>query len=321
MNWVDSARDYRERGDYSLALTCAQRAEGAWGRIEESRALVWLGRYDEGLTAARAAVAGADGISAGVAHTVLSEALVATGQPGEALAAALSAVELSATQAGVALSHGLALVALASAEHAHGRGPQAMATATRAIAVLTEAGARPRDLALGCQALAESCHVARQYGAASEAWNRTLSLRREALPPDHPEVGVTLTGMALTARRLGLTSIAVELHGKAMVIFRARFDPGHPALAACLHGLAQALHRQGRFTEARDHLAEALHLSESRQGVDHMHTWITRFELGRMEVDCGDPVRGFARMEAARLRLTEQLGADHPTVRAMAEWL
>ncbi len=318
MNWVESARGYRESGDYSQALQSARRASGAWGRIEESRALIWLGRYEAALVSARQAAEESDGISAGAAYTALSEALVAVGQPGESMAAGMQAVALTGA---VPLSCGLALVALASAEHAQGRGPEAIATATRAIAVLTDAGARPRDIALGTQALAESCHVARQYGPASEAWNRTLALRREALPAGHPEIGVTLSGMALTARRLGLSSIAVELHGKAMAIYRAEFDPGHPALAACLHGLAQALHRQGRFVEARDHLAEALHLSEQRQGADHMHTWITRFELGRMEVDCGDPERGFARMEAARLRLTEQLGASHPTVRAMAEWL
>ncbi|MDG1479887.1 MAG: tetratricopeptide repeat protein [Myxococcota bacterium] len=318
MNWVESARGYRESGDYSLALESARRSPGAWGRIEESRALIWLGHYEAALAAARQAAAESSGISAGAAYTVLSEALVAVGQPGEAMAVGLQAVALASA---VPLSNGLALVALASAEHAQGRGPEAIATATRAIAVLTEAEVRPQDIALGTQALAESCHVARQYGPASEAWNRTLALRREVLPADHPELGVTLSGMALTARRLGLSSIAVELHGKAMAIYRARFDPGHPALAACLHGLAQALHRQGRFVEARDHLAEALHLSEQRQGSDHMHTWITRFELGRMEVDCGDPERGFARMEAARMRLTEQLGDSHPTVRAMAEWL
>ncbi|MFT5686595.1 MAG: tetratricopeptide (TPR) repeat protein [Myxococcota bacterium] len=318
MNWVETARSYREAGDYSQALTCAKRAKGAWGRIEESRALIWLGRYEAGRVAAQQAAAEADGISAGLAYTVLSESLVAVGLPGESLAAALQAVALTGS---VPTSHGVALVAQASAEHAHGRGPEAIATATRAIAVLTDAETRPRDIALGTQALAESCHVARQYGAASEAWSRTLSLRREALKAGHPEIGVTLSGMALTARRLGLFGIAVELHGKAMVIFRACFDSGHPALAACLHGLAQAMHRQGRFVEARDHLAEALHLSEQRQGDDHMHTWITRFELGRMEVDCGDPERGFARMTAARMRLTEQLGAEHPTVRAMAEWL
>ena len=318
MDWVESARSYRERGEYSLALTYAVQAEGAWGRIEEARALIWLGRYEEALDCAQRATAQSDGAASGPAHTVLAEALVAVGRPDEALAAGMTAVEVSES---VPLAHGLALNALAAAEHTCGRGPESIATATKAIAVLTRAGGRPRDRALAVQTLAEACHVSRRYAQASEAWNQTLTLRREDLPNDHPEIGVTVSGMALTARRLGLLKIAVELHEKAMVIYRARFDAEHPALAACLHGLAQALHRQGRFEEARERLAEALALSERRQGPDHMHTWITRFELGRMEVDCGDPERGFARMEAARMRLTEQLGGAHPTVKAMEAWL
>lgn len=315
---VESARTYREQGEYSLALACARQVEGVWGRIEETRALIWLGRYEEALVCARSAVAQADGASIGLAHTVLTEALVAVGQPGDALAEGLTAVAISE---GVPLVHGLALNALAAAEHTYGRGPEAIGTATRAINALTRAGGRPRDIALAVQTLAEAFHVSGRYAQASDTWNRTLTLRRKVMPDDHPEIGVTVSGMALTARRLGLFKIAAELHEKAMGIYRARFDAEHPAIAACLHGLAQALHRQGRFGEARDRLAEALELSERRQGPDHMHTWITRFELGRMEVDCGEPERGYARMEAARLRLTEQLGADHPTVKAMAAWL
>lgn len=318
MDWVESARTYRERGEYSLALTYAHQAPGIWGRIEESRALIWLGRYAEGLAIISAAIPTATGAAAGPAHTVRCEALAAVGRPADALAAGLEAVAISK---GIPLAEGLALNALAAAEHAHGRGPEAIATATRAIALLTQAEARPRDIALATQTLAEACHVAGQYAVASESWNRTLGLRRAALHDQHPEIAVTVGGMALTARRLGLAGIAVELHEKAMAIYDRCFDDEHPARAACLHGLAQALHRQGRFVEARDRLAEALQLSERRQGADHMHTWITRFELGRMEVDCGDPERGFARMEAARLRLTEQLGEGHPTVKAMGAWL
>jgi hypothetical protein len=62
-------------------------------------------------------------------------------------------------------------------------------------------------------------------------------------------------------------------------------------------------------------------VSERACGLDHTDTWVTRFELGRMVVDCGDPERGFVQMADAHVVVRARLGAHHPTVQAMAAWL
>ena len=315
---IEAARIYREQGQYHLALTCAQQARGAGGRLEEARALIWLGRYSEALPVARAGVAAAGEALKAEALATLSEALNASGSPTEALVLGQQAV---AAAPAVSLVSGRAHSALAAAQHSSGRGPEAVGTATRGLAILGQLQARPHERAQLLHTLAEAYHVSGKHLQAAETWRKALAVRRAHLPASHPEVGASVSGMALSMRRLGLLTIAVDLHREALAIFTSCFDPDHPAIAACRHGLAQALHRQGHFTDAREQLAAALASSVRRAGPDHMNTWITRFELGRMEVDCGDPERGFAKMEAARLRLTEQLGPHHPTVKAMKNWL
>lgn len=317
MSLVHEARTYRERGEYQLALTCAQGARGGRGRIELARVLIWLGRYPEAVDAARTATLMLP--NSGPAWAVFSEACNADGQPEQAIVHAQKAMRLDLT---TPIRHALDGVALAGALHSAGQGEEAVQVARLALAELDGADARAYDRAQALQAIAESLHVAGRYSDAADVWRQTLDLRRAHLDdPQHPEIGVTINGMALTVRRLGLVGTAVELHQDALAIYEARFDDDHPAIAACLHGLAQALHRHGKPRAAREHLARALEASERRQGGDHIHTWITRFELGRLEADAGDLATGYRRMEAARLRLTEKLGPDHPTVQAMRRWL
>ena len=152
---------------------------------------------------------------------------------------------------------------------------EALAPATRALAILDQLGADPALRATVMHTLAEAEHRAGQHAGARSRWLRVIELRTRVLGPDHP---------------------------------------------AGTHGLAQALRRAGDFTGARDALRQALRISERAQGKEHPDTWITRFELARMEVDCGD-FDGFARMEEASARLCALLGADHPTVLATRRWL
>ncbi|MFT4976149.1 MAG: tetratricopeptide (TPR) repeat protein, partial [Myxococcota bacterium] len=246
---------------------------------------------------------------------VASEAEIASGQTKAALASAKTALARAQTPT----ESGLARIAAASAQHVLGDGDQAVGLTRQALDDLEQG--RPYDKALALHVLAESLHVAGRFPDAAEIWRQVLSLRRELMAADHPEIGATVHGMALTMRRLGLAKVAADLHEEALTIYTARLDDEHPAIAATRHGLAQALHRLGRPQEAREQLSRALEVSERRQGPDHPHTWITRFELGRIEVDCGDLASGYRRMEAARMRLTEQLGTEHPTVQAILRWM
>jgi hypothetical protein len=85
--------------------------------------------------------------------------------------------------------------------------------------------------------------------------------------------------------------------------------------------MAQALHRTGDFFGARQEMAEALRVTVRNFGPDHVDSWITRFELGRFEVDTGEVEEGFHRMQEARKVVTGHLGKQHPVVVAMDRWL
>lgn len=123
------------------------------------------------------------------------------------------------------------------------------------------------------------------------------------------------------ARRLREPARAVLLHRRALEIWEGCLGPTSGNVAACRYGLAQALHRTGDFSEALVMMQGAFLVTVRVLGADHLDTWITRFELGRMEVDAGEMMEGFPRMEAARAEVATRLGAQHPVVRSMDRWL
>ncbi len=321
MTPLEVAREWRREGRYELGLACLRALpEDAGVAAETARLLVRLGRSREALVAAERALALAgDGEHRGEALLSLVEAALSLGEPGRARLAAEEAEIWTRARFGeVSVQRGLALDALAATLHSAGDAPAALGPATRAVAILERAD--PWHHATAWHTLAEAHHRAGQHAQAREAWERCLALRRASLEADHPEIAAALDGLGLTERRLGRPRQAAAAHRAALETHRSRLGPAHPAVAASLHGLAQALHRQGDFQGARSRLREALEVSLRAQGPDHPDVWVTRFELGRMDVDCGD-TDGFAAMEAARAHLRATLGPAHPTVQAMDRWL
>ncbi|MFZ5480674.1 MAG: tetratricopeptide repeat protein [Myxococcota bacterium] len=248
--------------------------------VERARALVLLGRLEEALAVAPPGVARA-------------EALLARGDP---LAALGETDDL--------LVHAHARIALGEPE-------AAFAPAARALA----AADGDYDRAQARLALAEAHHRCGGLQDAEDAW-RIAGEHLRAIDPDHRELGRVYDGLGNTLRKAGDLRGAVDCHRLAQ-----RHHGDHPlGRAASLHALAQCQRRLGDFEGARASLREAARLTEPLLGGDHPDTWVTRFELARVEVDCGD-YDGLQRMQDARDRVATLLGADHPTVRAMDVWL
>lgn len=155
---------------------------------------------------------------------------------------------------------------------------------------------------------------------ATEAFERVLLSRQKRQA--HPVLRAqALDGLGVCARVLGDPFEAVSLHERALALWTQALGESSPAVASCRHRLAHAYHRRGDFELARDHMAEAMLATAMHFGRDHIDTWISRFELARYDIDCGDFTDGFARMARAREEVARRLGASHPVVRSMDRYL
>ncbi|MFT7521962.1 MAG: tetratricopeptide (TPR) repeat protein [Kiritimatiellia bacterium] len=212
------------------------------------------------------------------------------------------------------LTLALAVVLRAAGEAEHGYG-----LAQRA---LVEA-----ELAKEEQSINESLIVVGHcaYGCAlpneaEGAFSRALELR-QAQGEAEVLLAEAYDGLGMCARAQGRPFDAVAYHRKALERWTSSLAEDSGPVSACRHRLAQALHRTGDFPAARDEMARSLLLTARTLGTDHVDTWITRFEMARYDVDCGDLDGTFQRMADARAEVARRLGAQHPVVRSMDRFL
>lgn len=256
----------------------------------------------------------------------LGEALIGMGQPRAAQALLVDGMRRARgqarppaedpdTEAEVALA-----VALAEAYRASGDAEAGLDMARRA--------ARHAEKRFGLPALqtAEALFAQgsclRGAGKADEARDvlrRALDIRR-AHVPESTDVAATLDALGAVERVRRKPFEAVKLHREALTLWINRLGEEASPVGACRHMLAQALHRTGDFLAAREEMRQAAEITRNTLGEDHVDTWITAFELGRFEMDCGE-LDGLRQMEKAKEAVEQRLGKSHPVVRAMASWL
>ncbi|MFK7930579.1 MAG: tetratricopeptide repeat protein [Myxococcota bacterium] len=284
----------------------------AWIEAVLARAYVRMGCPAEALEAATSAARAQTG---SLITLALAESELASGEPGAArskLQALLEEVLSNDVKHEATLSLCTVLRASGEAEVGYGL----------ACGALDRADVRNDELAAE-EALIVVGHTAWASGLVLEAqgaFERALEERneRDAPPTLRAEA---LDGLGLCARHRTRPFDAVQHHRDALKLWIEGTGEKSGPVSACSHRLAQALHRTGDFEAAREEMSRSLLATGQTLGRDHVDTWITRFELARYEMDCGDPEHGLPRMVNARDEVARRLGRTHPVVVAMDRFL
>jgi len=306
-----------------VAQQCTQRLADAPDPTKAYHALLARARVRLGDPAGAARAASRADPTQDLGALAQTEAALAGGRPGESRASLRARLDLR--------DHGdhperdpawreLAL-ALSTALRAAGDPERAYGLALRALAgAEADLSTDPIDVELALLGVGWAgwgCGRAREASAAFERALDSLT-RRGAAPVLRADA---LDGLGVCARVLGDPFVAVAHHEHAHDLWAAALGERSPTVAACLHRLAHARHRAGAFEPARATMADSVALTAEHLGEDHVDTWISRFELARYDIDCGDFADGFARMAHARERVAALLGPHHPVVAAMDRYL
>jgi len=120
-----------------------------------------------------------------------------------------------------------------------------------------------------------------RYGEGLADVTRALALKQTALPPDDPDIAISLYTLAQFENDLGQYEAALAAEAKAIEIFETAYGPLNPQLARPLCNRGETLMFLGRYSEAERDLRRAVDLSTAWVGASHPITAYSLTALGR----------------------------------------
>lgn len=150
--------------------------------------------------------------------------------------------------------------------------------------------------------------------AANDCAQRSLELRRRELPPDHPDIALSLCFCAQTATKLARHAEAEKWARESLRLRRQHPSIRPDAVIDSLLALGVALTSQARFAEAEPVLREAARQTEESLGAHHRLSIVARTRLAGCLLEQMRPDEAKPLLEEALAHARESLPADHPDI-------
>ena len=154
------------------------------------------------------------------------------------------------------------------------------------------------------------------YAKAETLLRQALVLREKAPGPEHPDVAVSLTHLALLYDAQGRYADAEPRFQRALAVFEKVFGPEHPHVAVSLTNLALLYDAQGRYADAEPHFQRALAIREKVLGPEHPEVAASLANLARLYRVQGRYADAEPRFQRALAIREKVLGPEHPEVAA-----
>ena len=159
------------------------------------------------------------------------------------------------------------------------------------------------------------CRWARHdAGGAKEANERALTIRRKALPTNHPDVGRSLNNLGAIERNSGDRRRAMEFLEEAVHIWRTSLGPGDPLTAMGLSNLGAVQNDLGEHAAAKRSHEEALAIRRKALPQGHPDIASSLHNLGIVLQDLQDHAAAKASYQEALAIRRKALPENHPQI-------
>jgi tetratricopeptide (TPR) repeat protein len=141
---------------------------------------------------------------------------------------------------------------------------------------------------------------------------QSLEIKRRVLPPEDPEIALTLANLGRIERDLGDYAAAIETMREAVGVTEVALGARHPQRAMIGTMLGTALLEHGNYDEARNELERADSIYRESLGEQAMLRYYVLYAMGELERRERRWARARATLEAALALAQSQVGAEHP---------
>ncbi|MEU6373105.1 FxSxx-COOH system tetratricopeptide repeat protein [Streptomyces sp. NPDC046909] len=160
-----------------------------------------------------------------------------------------------------------------------------------------------------------------KYVEAAQFGEQTLIRQREVLPPGHPHILMTASGLSIDLGSIGKFTEALETATEAYVGFRESFGEDHPRTLSANNNRAWCLRVLGRYSEARDVDQEVYDRRREDLGAAHPYTLSSVLNLGRDLRETGDYEESITLLRSGFQSYVALFGEAHPDTLRIAKCL
>ena len=150
--------------------------------------------------------------------------------------------------------------------------------------------------------------------AADSAFERALAIKRQVLPPGHPDIATTLANLAQVNAKLGRYDKAESGHREALQIKLANLDSHHPEIGVSWANLGHLFKGQAKTAEAKEAFRHAIAVYEARLAPNDFRIGLVHHGLGDIAALESDQAEAFACYSRALGIYRASIGPEHRLV-------
>jgi len=147
-----------------------------------------------------------------------------------------------------------------------------------------------------------------------EALREATEIRREELPPHHPDLAAGLHNLGAALRNSGELEESEAAFEEAIEIRRVVYEGSHPLLAGSIRGYGMTLQRADRLEEAEAAYLEAYEMARARLGDQHETVALALNDLATIAFYRDDLKLSADRFRQSADIFEANLSPTHPTV-------
>ncbi len=151
-----------------------------------------------------------------------------------------------------------------------------------------------------------------QYNEAIEKARKALDVAEKTQGPDHPDVAISLSGLAVIYYKQGRYAQVEPLYQRALVINEKALGSDHLEVALVLNNLAELYHTQGQHMKAELLYQRALAIREKASGPDHSDVAVSLSNLATLYQTQGQYAQAESFFQRALAIREKTFGPNHP---------
>jgi eukaryotic-like serine/threonine-protein kinase len=222
------------------------------------------------------------------------------------------AFKLAQTQYGAQSAEtGQALWTLGQLRFQQDRFDEAKSLFSRGLDLMEANGAAQTDVSQLLDDLARVYSREEQWELARQTYERALTIDRNILGDDHPQVADHLHNLALVAQSMGDLKRAEALFRDAIARIEHAFGSEHIKTAVALGNYGLLLQREGRLSEAEFLVKRSLDIRIKVYGTDHYNVGYARVSLAMVLHDEGSLREAEDQYREALMVFDKTLPANH----------